>query len=786
MNKKVLIPLTLSVALLVAGCSDKSSSGPIDTEALIGQYVDYDNEDYYSDWQDKNFTKIALNDDKSTFDGAGGVVIEGQTIQIRTSGIYVLEGSLSDGQIIVNLEDKGNVRLIMNGVDITSKTNAAINIEQADKTILSLEAGTKNQLTDATSYVYEDEENQEANAALFSKDDLVINGTGTLTVNGQYNDGIVSRDDLIITGGTIDITAKDDGIVGRDLFALVDGTVNITAEGDGVKSSNDKNEERGNIILQSGTLTLNAQGDGIQAEKDILVLDGEYLITAGGGSPESIDSREDFGGGMGGDMGSMPDRGARMNMDFSTMTDEEIEEFVASLDGTNSPIDISADIEGMTIEEIRDYLTKSFESMMPGGNQMPQDGTMPKDFDSSQMPQGGEMPEDFDPSQVPQGGTMPGATDQDSKATPETSEGTEEENTDTTPSQKGLKAGANLMIIGGTLTVDSYDDAVHSDGDVTIQGGSLAISTGDDGVHANDNLFVAGGKTTITKSYEGIEGKNIEISEGTVHINAVDDGVNINGGSTMNEMFGGFNPQATSADTTEEGGKEETEEEKTIEDGQLTISGGYLYVNAAGDGLDSNSNITMTGGTAIVYGPVENMNGALDYDGTFTIEGGTLIAAGSSGMAMGVSDSSTQNTILMTFDEMLEANTAITVTNANGEQVIAITPEKMYQTFLISSPNLELNAEATLSYGGKLLGDAVDGIYTNATQNNPTNSVTYTATTVMTYLNRSGVTEGGSSMMMPGGGGPMGGMQTPPGERGQPQAPQTNDNNRNGETSDTK
>lgn len=86
------------------------------------------------------------------------------------------------------------------------------------------------------------------------------------------------------------------------------------------------------------------------------------------------------------------------------------------------------------------------------------------------------------------------------------------------------------------------------------------------------------------------------------------------------------------------------------------------------------------------------------------------------------------------------------------------------------------------------MGDAEDGIYTNATQNNPTSSVTYTGTTIMTYLNRSGVTEGGSSMMGPGGGGPMGGgsMQTPPGERGQRQAPQTNDNNAKGETTDTK
>lgn len=770
MMKKIWILLVLSVVFIVAGCDEKSSTETsVVTEALISQYVDYDSEDFYTAWEGDVFTKITLNDEATTFDGSGGVIINGQNVEIHTSGTYVLEGSLSDGQIKVNTEDPGSVRLILNGVEITSPTNAAIDIEQSDKTIISLEEGTENNLKDATSYVYEDEANQEVGAAIFSKDDLVINGTGVLTVKGQYKDGITSRDDLIITGGTINVIAADDGMVGRDVFAMSNATVNISAEGDGVKSSNDEDADRGNIVLESGYLTVVTQGDGIQAEKEIIVIDGEYSIKTADGSPEVVSSSES---GMGMDRGpsggTMPEMGAGMSMDFSSMTDDEVEAFVENMERMNLPIDISTEIEGMTTAEIREYLSTTLESMMPQGGGRTE----------RPMPEGGEMPNDRQ---------IPGVSDEQ-KTPPEEQQNSDSEalvesnievddNTNTstaeTTSQKGIKAGTNLTIIGGTITVDAVEDALHSNGDLTIQGGIETLSTGDDGIHADGNVFIAGGDTTILKSIEGIEGTNIEVSDGSVHLKAADDGVNVNGGSGMNEMFGAFDQTSTTTET------EEIEEaDNTIEDGQLTISGGYLYVDADGDGLDSNTNITMTGGTAIVYGPTEMMNGTLDYDGTFIMKGGTLIASGSAGMALGVSDESAQNTIMMTFDETLEANTPVTVTNANGEQIIAVAPEKMYQMIVISSPDLDLNAEATLSHGGTLTGEVVDGVYTNATTTDPTDSVTYSPTTVMTYLNSSGVTEESSSTM---GGGMRGNMQGGGGFGRPPeqQQPETNEDTSN-------
>ena len=286
----------------------------------------------------------------------------------------------------------------------------------------------------------------------------------------------------------------------------------------------------------------------------------------------------------------------------------------------------------------------------------------------------------------------------------------------------------------------------------------MTISTGDDGIHADADVVITAGTVRIEKSYEGIEGINITIKDGDIYVKASDDGININGGSSDFGQFG-FNPTQTT----------ETEQQTKDSESLLLIEGGYVYVNANGDGLDSNSNIKMTGGTVVVYGPTANMNGTLDYDGTFTIEGGTLIAAGSSGMAMGVSDTSTQNALMMTFTNVQEAGTTVNVTAANGDVLATVAPEKAFQTIVISTPDLAQQQSYTLNFGGTVKGEAKNGVYSQAsTMTGMIGSVEFTLPAqVMTYVNESGITENSGGMMMPGGGGfggPRGnrGTMTPP------------------------
>ena len=180
--------------------------------------------------------------------------------------------------------------------------------------------------------------------------------------------------------------------------------------------------------------------------------------------------------------------------------------------------------------------------------------------------------------------------------------------TDDSASCKGFKAGGALTVTGGTLTVDSADDALHANADVSITGGTLTLATGDDGVHADNDLVIGtkGASSTstprinITASYEGLEGTTVTVYSGDIDVAASDDGINA-ANSTLGEHSDKY---------------------------AISISGGDLYIDAGSDGLDSNNDISMTGGKVEVYGADAMMDAAIDYDGTFTLSGGTLFGAG--------------------------------------------------------------------------------------------------------------------------------------------------------------
>lgn len=432
--------------------------------------ISFQEEDYYREWEDADPVYIHLDDVAVTIEGTGAES-DGKTIQITRGGTYVLDGSWSDGSVQVDAEGTGTVRLVFNGVDIHSETTAPVYVLGADKTVISLEPGTVNTLSDSVGLVYTDTEKEEPNAVLFSKDDLTINGTGKLVIQASFDHGINGKDDLILMSGEYEITSAGSAFKGKELLVVNDGTYQISA--------------------------------------------------------------------------------------------------------------------------------------------------------------------------------------------------------------------------------------------------------GNDGFHSDANLGIVGGTINIAESEEGIEGATILIQGGDIRLKAFDDGINASTDDAMTPA--------------------------------IYITGGSLVVDASGDGIDSNGYLYMSGGDVTVYGPVNDGNGAIDYDRDFEISGGTLVAFGSGKMTQAVSSGSTQNAIMMSYKEKQAAGTEIVLKTEAGEELYRGTGEKEFSSLVLSIPELTLGETYQLETG--------------ETQ------VAFTLENAMTYLSPEGVTEAGMGQPgqrggMPGGGGQRGErMERPSGER---------------------
>lgn len=494
-----------------------------------------------------------------------GVSASGRVVTITAAGTYVLTGTLDYGQLVVDSDAAEAITLVFQGVSITNTTGAPVYVSSAEKTVIILAAGTTNTLTDGDDYVFPEGED-EPDAALFSKDDLVIQGSGSLTVNANYKSGIVSKDDLTIAGGVISVTAAKHALKGKDAIVITGGTFTIVADGDGLQSDNDEDADKGYIAISGGTFTITAANDGIQAETELTITGGAFTIEAGGGS-------------------------------------------------------------GVTTED----------------------------------------------------------------------------------SCKGLKAGGLLSVSGGTFTLNTADDAIHSDTDIAIHGGTFSLATAADGVHADGTVTIDGGEITVSECYEGIEGSVIVINDGTIHVTSSDDGINVAGDLETSSSY------------------------------YLEINGGYIVVDAAGDGLDANGRIIMTGGVVLVHGPTGSDNGAIDYDFTFNQTGGILAAAGSSGMAQAPSATSSQYSVLVNLSAAQQAQTLFHIeTQSGGAEILTFAPEKQYQSVVFSLPALSYGTAYRVYTGGSSTGTATDGLYAGGTYTSGTLANSFTISSMVTTVGDGG------------------------------------------------
>ena len=719
--KKVVVLLAVAT-LGIAGCGKEndtagtkststetvtlSSSGHATVSTVNLTEGKYSEEKLDASWDEKSAVKITLNGDSVTADDKN-VEVDGSKVTITGAGTYVLSGTLSDGQIVVDSDDKDSVRLVLNGAEITCSNSSAIWVKDGE-TIITLADGTENTLTDGAEYTT-DSEDDEPKAAVYAKDDLTFNGSGSLTVNGNYKNGIQCKDALKFVSGTYTITAANNGLVGKDSVSVKDGSYTITSGGDGIKSTNTDETDKGYVIIDGGTFTITAEGDGIQAETLLRVNDGEFTITTGGGSENAVQKNGMGGGGSMGGGGQMPGDGGGRPDDGQAPGNQEND----SSDGQSANADAAASDSNSSAGST-DTNTPPEKKDPPQGNggqpgEPPQNNTDNSNSDSNGATDGSDTSDsDTSGNQMQPGGTPPDMNQQNS----------EEEDTTGT---KGLKSYVELVAAGGTFNIDSCDDALHSDSSVKVTDGTYTINTGDDGIHADKTLNISGGTIDIQQCYEGIEGFDIVIDDGDIRVTASDDAINAAGESSTDNSNttaeSETNKEQTDNSVSDSGNGQQTGQmggqmEAEDQGATLTINGGSLYVNANGDGLDANGDILITGGNLTLHGPADGGNGTLDYASECKITGGTFAAVGSNGMIQNPSEDSEQPVICQSLDSQVESGTVISVKDEDGKVITEITTEKNVQWYAFSSPKFKVGKTYTICIGDQETEVTLESNYT--------------------------------------------------------------------------
>ena len=472
-----------------------------------------------------------------------------------------------------------------------------------------------------------------------------ITSAGSYTFSGEINGKIKveagTDDEIEIVLAGVNITNPDGPCIkvataGAVKLVLLEGTDNILKSGSEANPTGDGSSVNSNADLTvagSGSLVVYGyNNNGIHSKKNLVIDDGNLSVYANGDCIQAD--------------GNMTVAGGCIT--------------VATL-GVNDASDLNTKSDGFDFGGFGGGLGRP-ERTSGGGFEMP-DG-----FDRD------EVIRELEKNVVPE---RP-RDNQNERPGNETEVG--ESSSD---SQKGLKANGKLAITGGTVKILTQDDAVHCNDEMEISGGKLILASGDDGIHADESIVISNADIDVQKSYEGIEAHHITINSGSLSVVASDDGFNANGGSNNIGQGGGFGGFGRMFGGGESGSDNDMP--------SIIINGGSVYVNAQGDGLDSNGNLTINGGTVIVDGPSSGANGALDCGsengGTLLVNGGTVLAIGASGMAESPESDSRQAFVYQNVS--FSAGSVIRIVDESGTELITHTAAKSGGNIVFSSPQLK-------------------------------------------------------------------------------------------------
>ncbi len=472
--KKIISAVLLSAFVIAtfAGCSnsstqtaDEATTVKLSSNSTSSNVDDSSSDDEMFTARDKEIgydesecETITLADNAST-SSLKSVKIDGNTITVSEEGTYIVSGTLSDGQIIIDGDKSEKIRLILDGVTMNSNTSAPIYVKQTDKLFITLAENSKNVLTNNKKFTADGDNN--VDAVIFSKDDITLNGNGSLEITTNCGHGIVSKDDLKITSGTYSITSSSHALDGKDSVRIASGTFTLNSDKDGIHSENADDTSLGFIYIAGGTFKITSDGDGMDAAAYLTILDCNATVKSGGGASNAEKKQEEFG----------------QMSNTSSSTDSD----TASAKGIKANGNLTISGGTFSLDCADDAVHSNADISISNGNLTIATGDDGVHADSSLKISGGTI--------------------------------------NVTESYEGIE-GLEITVSGGTISVVSSDDGLNaavgndssgygggmpqdnfsadSNAKITISGGKITIDAKGDGIDSNGSLYVSGGEIFVT------------------------------------------------------------------------------------------------------------------------------------------------------------------------------------------------------------------------------------------------------------------------------------------------
>ena len=471
---------------VTSGDDKKTNSDPVDVDFSQTDADMFTDRDSKTEYDASKAVTIKMTGTTAT-SSSNSVKISGSTVTITEEATYVISGTLSDGMIVVNAPETAKLQLIFNGINITKSTSAALYIIEADKVFVTLADGTENTLANGGTFTAIDDNN--IDGAVYSKQDLTFNGTGSLTVTSPAGHGIVCKDDLVFTGGVYTVNSASHGLDANDSVRIANSSFEIDAGKDVIHCENADDTSKGFIYIASGTINGEAEGDGIAASAYLQIAGGNFDLLVGGGAENGTKaSSGNYGGFMGGGHGGGMRPGG--NQSTTTTTTDTV-----SMKGLKAANSISISGGTFKIDSADDSIHSDVSVTISGGTFEIASGDDAIHAEDTLTVTAGkinisESYEGLEALHVDvQGGDIKlVASDDGINAAGGT------DSSDTTGGRDGMFGGGKGGMGGGMSS---------GNGSIVISGGNLYINSSGDGLDANGTLTISGGYTVVTGPTQG-------------------------------------------------------------------------------------------------------------------------------------------------------------------------------------------------------------------------------------------------------------------------------------------